>query len=146
MQTTTLQNQIKAMTKRDTFIITIPPSPFRCPPGPYERACGVADYLKRTRGGGKVVILDANPKIQAAAKNFTTAFNETHKGIITYVPNAQISAINADTMSVVTSQGTFTGKVINAIPVHKAGNLITQSGIGLNNSTDGRWAGVDVLS
>jgi NADPH-dependent 2,4-dienoyl-CoA reductase/sulfur reductase-like enzyme len=145
-QTTTLQNQIKAMTKSDTFIITIPPSPFRCPPGPYERACGVADYLKRTRGGGKVVILDANPKIQAAAKNFTTAFNETHKGIITYVPNAQISAINADTMSVVTSEGTFKGKVINAIPVHKADNLITQSGIGLNNSTDGKWAGVDVLS
>ena len=145
-QTISLQNQIKSMTKSDTFILTIPPSPYRCPPGPYERACGIADYLKRTKGGGKVVILDANPKIQAAAKNFTTAFNLTHKGIITYVPSAQISAINADTMSVVTSAGTFKGKVINAIPVHKAGTLITQSGIGLNNSADGKWAGVNVLS
>ena len=141
-----MQNQIKAMTKSDTFIITIPPAPYRCPPGPYERACVVADYLKRTKGGGKVIILDANAKILAEPQNFTTAFNVTHKGIITYVPNAQISAINADTMSVVTSAGTFKGKVINAIPVHKAGNLITQSGIGLANSADGKWAAVNVLS
>ena len=145
-QTTSLQNQIKAMTKSDTFIITIPSAPYRCPPGPYERACVVADYLKRTKGGGKVIILDANAKILAEPQNFTTAFNVTHKGIITYVPNAQISAINADTMSVVTSAGTFKGKVINAIPVHKAGNLITQSGIGLANSADGKWAAVNVLS
>jgi NADPH-dependent 2,4-dienoyl-CoA reductase/sulfur reductase-like enzyme len=145
-QTTSLQNQIKAMAKSDAFILTIPQSPFRCPPGPYERACVVADYLKRTKGGGKVIILDANSKIQAAAQNFTTAFNSTHKGIITYVPNAPISSINADTMSVVTSAGTFKGKVINAIPTHKAGNLITQSGIGLNNSADGKWAAVNVLS
>ncbi len=134
------------MTKSDTFILTIPPAPYRCPPGPYERACVVADYLKRTKGGGKVIILDANAKILAEPQNFTTAFNGTHKGIITYVPNAQISAINADTMSVVTSAGTFKGKVINAIPVHKAGNLITQSGIGLANSADGKWAAVNVLS
>lgn len=146
VQTTSLQNQIKAMTRSDTFVLTIPQSPFRCPPGPYERACVVADYLKRTKNGGKVIILDANPKIQAAIQNFTNAFNTIHKDIITYVPNAQISAINADTMSVVTSAGTFKGKVINAIPVHKAGNLITQSGIGLNNSANGKWASVDVLS
>ena len=145
-QTTSLKNQINAMSRSDTFILTIPPSPFRCPPGPYERACVVAYHLKRTKGGGKVIILDANPKIQAAVQNFTTAFNVTHKGVITYVPSATISAINADTMSVVTSAGTFKGKVINAIPIHKAGNLITQSGIGLNNSANGKWASVDVLS
>ncbi len=146
-QTTSLQNQIKAMTSKDTFIITIPPAPYRCPPGPYERACVVADYLKRTKGGGKVVILDANAKILAEPQNFTRAFTVTHKGIITYVPNAPIASINADTMKVTTTSGaTFTGKVINAIPVHKAGNLITQSGIGLANSVDGKWAGVNVLS
>jgi NADPH-dependent 2,4-dienoyl-CoA reductase/sulfur reductase-like enzyme len=145
-QTTSLQNQIKAMTKSDTFILTIPPKPYRCPPGPYERACVVADYLKRTKGGGKVVILDANPGIQAELQNFTKAFTETHKGIITYVPNAPITSINADTMTVVTGAGTFKGKVINAIPTHKASNLITQSGIGLANGLNGKWAGVNVLS
>jgi NADPH-dependent 2,4-dienoyl-CoA reductase/sulfur reductase-like enzyme len=145
-QTTSLQNQIKVMTKSDTFIITIPPKPYRCPPGPYERACVVADYLKRSKGGGKVVILDANNGIQAELKNFTTAFNVTHKGIITYVPNAQITGINADLMTVNTSAGSFKGKVINAIPTHKAGNLITQSGIGLANASGGKWAGVNVLT
>jgi hypothetical protein len=106
----------------------------------------VADYLKRSKGGGKVVILDANNGIQAELKNFTTAFNVTHKGIITYVPNAQITGINADLMTVNTSAGSFKGKVINAIPTHKAGNLITQSGIGLANASGGKWAGVNVLT
>lgn len=146
-QTTSLKNQISAMTKNDTFILTIPPKPYRCPPGPYERACVVADYLKRTKGGGKVVILDANPGIQAELQNFTTAFNETHKGIITYIPNAPIASINADTMKITTTSGaSFTGKVINAIPIHKAGKLITDSGIGLANGLNGKWAGVNVLS
>jgi len=145
-QTTSLKNQIQSMTKSDTYILTIPPAPYRCPPGPYERACVVADYLKRTKGGGKVIILDANAKILAEPLNFTKAFNETHKGIITYLPNAPITSINADTMTVVSGAGTFKGKVINAIPLHKAGNLITQSGIGLANSADGKWAAVNVLS
>lgn len=145
-QTTSLKNQINSMTKRDAFILTIPKSPYRCPPGPYERACVVADYLKRTKGGGKVIILDANSGITAEPQNFTKAFNETHRNIITYIPNAQLTAINADTMSVNTSVGTFKGKVINAIPNHKAGDLITQSGIGLANSANGKWAVVDVLS
>jgi NADPH-dependent 2,4-dienoyl-CoA reductase/sulfur reductase-like enzyme len=145
-QTTSLKNQINSMSKSDTFILTIPKAPYRCPPGPYERACVVADHLKRTKGGGKVIILDANAGILAEPQNFTKAFTETHKSVITYVPNAQLTSINADTMSVVTSVGTFKGKVINAIPNHKAGNLISQSGIGLANSANGKWATVDVLS
>ena len=144
-QTTTLQKQIQAMTKADTFVMTIPPKPYRCPPGPYERACVVADYLKRVKGGGKVIVLDANTGIQAEVENFTNAFNNTHKGIITYVPNATLNSIDANTGKVVTSAGTFQGKVINAIPMHKAGSLITNSGIGLANA-GGRWAGVNVLT
>jgi NADPH-dependent 2,4-dienoyl-CoA reductase/sulfur reductase-like enzyme len=146
-QTTSLKNQIQSMTSKDTFILAIPPKPYRCPPGPYERACVVADYLKRTKGGGKVIILDANPGIQAEIENFTRAFTQTHKGIITYVPNAGITSINADTGTIVTaSAGTFKGRVLNVIPTHKAGNLITQSGIGINNAGGGKWAGVNVLS
>lgn len=146
VQTTNLQNQIKAMTSKDTFIMTIPPKPYRCPPGPYERACVVADYLKRVKGGGKVIVLDANPSIQAEPNNFNYAFTVTHKSVITYVPNATLTSIDADTMTVNTSVGAFKGKVINAIPTHKAGSIITQSGIGLNNAGSSRWAGVNVLT
>ncbi|MCC7055621.1 MAG: FAD-dependent oxidoreductase [Gemmatimonadaceae bacterium] len=151
-QTTSLKAQIQSMTRADTFIMTIPPKPYRCPPGPYERACVVADYLKRTKRGGKVIILDANPGIQAEPVNFTRAFTSTHKGTITYVPNARVSHIDANTMTVTTdTAGTFRGKVINAIPTHKAGSLITASGIGLANApgangAPGKYAGVDVLT
>jgi NADPH-dependent 2,4-dienoyl-CoA reductase/sulfur reductase-like enzyme len=146
VQTTSLQSQISAMTNKDTFILSIPAKPYRCPPGPYERACVVADYLKRVKKGGKVIILDANPGIQAELENFTNAFNNIHKGIITYVPNATVSSINADTGTVVTSAGAFKGKVLNIIPPHKAGNIILNSGIGLANAGNNRWAGVNVLS
>lgn len=150
-QTTALASQVKAMVKTDTFILTIPPKPYRCPPGPYERACVVADYLKRAKGGGKVIILDANPNIQAEPVNFGNAFNVTHKGIITYVPNASIISINADTRVVDTTAGQFTGKVLNVIPTHRAGSLITDSGIGLANKPGptglpGKFAGVNVLT
>ena len=144
-QTTSLQNQIKAMTKADTFILTIPPKPYRCPPGPYERACVVADYLKRTKGGGKVMVLDANPSIQAEVQNFTNAFSNIHKGVITYVPNATLTSIDANTGTVNTSVGSFKGKVINAIPAQKAGKIITDMPL-LANSGGGRWAGVNVLT
>jgi len=146
VQTTSLKEQISSMTSKDTFIITIPPVPYRCPPGPYERACVVADYLKRIKGGGKVIILDANAGIQAEKDNFNVAFNVTHKGIITYVPNARLTSIDAGSMTVLTSAGSFKGKVINAIPIHKAGNLINEANIGLNNAGGGKWAGVNVLS
>ncbi|MEN9423292.1 MAG: hypothetical protein RL122_675 [Pseudomonadota bacterium] len=143
VQTTSLQTQIKAMTKADTFILTIPAKPYRCPPGPYERACVVADYLTRTKKGGKVVVLDANPGIQAEVENFTNAFKNIHKNI-TYVPNASISSIDANTGTVNTSAGAFKGKVVNAIPPHRAGKIITNNPLLAN--VGGRWAGVNVLS
>jgi NADH dehydrogenase FAD-containing subunit len=95
---------------------------------------------------GKVIILDANNGIQAEPENFTRAFNETHKGLITYVPNALVNSIDANLMTVNTTMGNFTGKVINAIPTHKAGKLVSESVIGLNNSPDLRWGLVNVLT
>ena len=105
----------------------------------------VADYLKRTKGGGKVMVLDANPSIQAEVQNFTNAFSNIHKGVITYVPNATLTSIDANTGTVNTSAGSFKGKVINAIPAQKAGKIITDMP-SLANSGGGRWAGVNVLT
>lgn len=135
-----LQAQIKAMTSKDTFILSIPPKPYRCPPGPYERACVVADYLNRTKAGAKVIVLDANANIQAEPNNFTKAFASLG---VKYVPNAQVSSIDADKGIVNTvSAGSFAGKVINAIPPQKAASLILNSS-GLANYAN-RWAAVDV--
>ncbi len=144
-QTQILANQIFAMQAGDTFLMTIPAKPYRCPPGPYERACLVADYLK-THGktGSKVVVLDENPSIQAEAVNFGNAFSNIHAGWVDY--RAGISNIHIDkaTRTVSFTQNgvsnSISAKVINAIPPHRAPSIMTS----LCNG--GRWAPVNVLS
>ena len=142
-QTITLRNQIAAMKPGGIFILTIPPAPYRCPPGPYERACVVADYLKRNRPGSKVVVLDANPQITAEKENFTRAFQVTHAGVVEYYAGVQVLHIDPAARMVETNLGVIRGDVVNAIPPHRAGKIIAHSGL---NNVSGKWAGVDVLS
>jgi NADPH-dependent 2,4-dienoyl-CoA reductase/sulfur reductase-like enzyme len=124
-QTTLLKNQLAAMSSYDTFVMTVPKAPYRCPPGPYERACVVADYLKRKgRTGAKVVVLDANPGITAEPEAFGHAFGVTHAGVIEYVPNATVLSVDSSTRSIVTSAMTVNkAKVLNYIPNQRAGAI-----------------------
>jgi NADPH-dependent 2,4-dienoyl-CoA reductase/sulfur reductase-like enzyme len=124
-QTTLLKNQLAAMRNNDTFVMTVPLAPYRCPPGPYERACVVADYLKRKgRTGAKVIVLDANASITAEPVAFGDAFNNTHAGVIEYYPNATVTSIDSSTKSIVTSAKTINNaKVLNYIPNQKAGSI-----------------------
>ena len=89
-----------------TYVLCIPKKPYRCPPGPYERACVVADILKRVKGGGKVIIFDANTPnpltptdkysaIQAETHTFTTAFTGQFAGIVEYVSNAELLEVGS---------------------------------------------------
>jgi NADH dehydrogenase FAD-containing subunit len=130
-QTTLLKNQLAGMAKNDKFVMTVPKSPYRCPPGPYERACVVADYLKRKgRTGAKVIVLDANANIQAEPEAFGHAFSVTHKGMIQYVPNATVQSVNSATRSIVTSAMTVNNaKVLNYIPNQKAGAIAASLGV-----------------
>jgi sulfide dehydrogenase [flavocytochrome c] flavoprotein chain len=143
-QTLLLKNQLASMTGKQTFVMTIPKSPYRCPPGPYERACSVADYLKRKRPGAKIIVLDANASIQAEPVNFGNAFKYTYKGVLTYVPNAAVTQVDSASKTIVTSQGTFKGAVLNVIPNQRAGQIV--SGAGLVNDPTGRWAVVNPLN
>jgi NADPH-dependent 2,4-dienoyl-CoA reductase/sulfur reductase-like enzyme len=142
-QTTQLRDLIQAMQPGQVFLMTVPATPYRCPPGPYERACIVADYLKTRKPGAKVIVLDANPGIVAERANFTNAFENIHRGVIEYVPGVTIDRIEVATKTVKTSFGDFKADVINAIPPHRAGRIVTQTGLA---TVGGRWAGVDVLS
>lgn len=142
-QTTLLGQQIRAMQSGETFVMTIPKAPYRCPPGPYERACLVADWLKKNRPGARVVVLDANPAIMAEAHTFQNAFDVIHRGVIDYIPNAEIDHIDRSNRMVYTSMGAWNGRVINPIPSQRAGSIAADTG--LVNVND-RWAGVDVLS
>lgn len=145
-QTTVLRNQLVAMPRGGTFVMTIPASPYRCPPGPYERACVVADWLKRNRPGSKVIVLDANPSIQAERHTFETAFAGLFAGIVSYVPNAPVTSIDATQSRIMvhTPLGGFPGDVVNAIPPQRAGKVVLDNG--LANAADGRWAGVDAAT
>ncbi len=142
-QTTTLRNQITAMPAGGVFVMTIPAKPYRCPPGPYERACLVADWLKRNRPGSKVIILDANAGITAEVHTFTEAFMGVHGGVIEYNPNVVVNSIDAATMTVNTNIGSVRANVINAIPPHRAGKVVTEAGLA---DQGGRWASVNQLT
>jgi NADH dehydrogenase FAD-containing subunit len=145
-QTTLLANQLKAMTAglNHNVVLTIPKTPYRCPPGPYERACLVADWLRVNKPGSKLIVLDANAGIVTEVDNFTEAFMGLHGKVIEYYPNAEVTSVDPVSMSLFTPLGTFRGDVINMIPRQRAGALVATAG--LNNATEGRFAGVNVLS
>ena len=154
-QTTLLRNQVAAMRNGDTFVMTIPKAPYRCPPGPYERACVVADYLKKAKGPNcRVLVLDENLSIQAERHTFELAFTQIHAGVIRYVPGVSDIRIDATTKQVayvdpLKAPQTVQARVVNPIAPHRAtgsapGGWLAQAG--LNNGVDGRWANVDVLS
>ena len=143
-QTLLLKQMLSAMGTRQTYLLTIPKSPYRCPPGPYERACGIADYLTKKRNGSRIVVLDANPSIQAEPKNFGNAFNGLYRDVLTYVPNAGILSVDSAAGTIETAAGNFAGDVVNLIPNQRAGKIVTDSG--LANDPTGRWATVDPLT
>jgi NADPH-dependent 2,4-dienoyl-CoA reductase/sulfur reductase-like enzyme len=140
-QTTALRNMITAMKPGGIFVMSIPAKPYRCPPGPYERACVVADWLKTNRPGSKVIVLDANPGITAEVNAFTEGF-KLHN--IDYRPNTTVLGVDATTMTLHTNAGNISGNVLNVIPPQRAGKVITANG--LTNTADGRWTTVNVLS
>jgi NADPH-dependent 2,4-dienoyl-CoA reductase/sulfur reductase-like enzyme len=140
-QTKLLASKIRSMGAGDTFVMTVPKAPYRCPPGPYERACLVADILKR-KGGGRVTLLDANPMIQAERETFDRAFRGIYDGIVDYLPSVTVREVVPDEGLVVTDFGDFTGKVVNIIPQQRAPGFVRAAGLAAN----GGWASVDPLS
>lgn len=142
-QTDVLRDQIRAMNPGGLFVMSIPKAPYRCPPGPYERACVVADYLKRNKPGAKVLVLDENDDIIAEKKSFSYAFNTIHAGVIAYEPAVSIRSVDAASRTAYTNIGAIRGDVLNVIPAQRAGKLVHTAGLA---NVSGRWAGVDVLS
>ena len=144
-QTSLLASQLGAMRAGGVAILTIPKVPYRCPPGPYERACLVADWLRVKKPGSKLIVLDANPDIVTEKDNFTNAFLGLHGNVIEYHNNAEVLSVDPVGMNLYTNGGgTFHGDVVNMIPRQRAGGLIAATS--LNNATEGRFAGVNVLS
>ncbi len=142
-QTTLLAQQLAAMPAGGTVVLTIPPAPYRCPPGPYERACLVADWLRVNKPGSKLLILDANPGILVEKENFELAFRQLYGGIIEYYSSVSIDSVDQTMRVLNTNGGAVRADVINLIPRQKAPAIVSR--MGLANDPTGRFASVNVL-
>ncbi len=140
-QTTLLLNQLKAMRNGGVVIITAPASPYRCPPGPYERASLIANYLKQSKPRSKVIIIDA--KTQFSKQDlFLKGWQDLYPGMIEWVSSAsegQIDHINPDKRLVVTEFSAHRADVLNVIPPQKAGWLARKTEL----ADQSRWCPVE---
>ena len=142
-QTVNLQQQLAAMPDGGVFVMTIPRAPYRCPPGPYERACQVASYLKNYKPKSKVIVLDANPEIISKKGLFTKAFNDLYAGIIDYRPNSAVVEVDIATKTVTTEFEKIRANVLNIIPPQRAGKPAQMARV---VNADKRWCEVSFLT
>jgi sulfide dehydrogenase [flavocytochrome c] flavoprotein chain len=140
-QTVALRRQLEALPDGGVFAISIPRAPYRCPPGPYERASVVAQYFKQAKPRSKLVILDANPDIVSKKALFTKAWAELYPGIIDYRPNSELVEFDAARGLARLQVEDFKADLFNIIPPQQAGR-IAQPFISVNN----QWVGVEFQS
>ena len=143
-QTLALRKQLEEMKNGGTYIISVPKSPYRCPPGPYERACQVAYYFKTHKPASKVLILDANETVQSKPKLFMAAWKDYYPDIVEYRPNWSVGEIDAQNKVVTSELGdTVKGDVLNILPPMQGGEIARKMGLLNINKV---WAGVDWTS
>lgn len=139
-QTIGLRRQLEAMKDGGVYVLAVPLAPYRCPPGPYERACQVAHYFKRAKPRSKVLLLDANPDVTSKGPLFKRAWADLYKGTIEYRGNAKVVAADARSMTVRTEFDTVKGDVLNVVPPQRAGDIAVKAGLITHNN---RWCDVD---
>ena len=142
-QTVALRKQLEAMRDGGVFVFQFPTAPYRCPPGPYERVCQVADYFKRAKPKSKIIVLDANPDLVSKKGLFLAAWNGLYKGMIDYRPNSELADVDVKGMAVKLTFDSVKGDVLNVVPPHGAGTIARQAGLITANQ---RWCGVDWLT
>ncbi|MCC6377224.1 MAG: FAD-dependent oxidoreductase [Burkholderiales bacterium] len=143
-QTVLLRRQLEAMPDGGVCAISIPLAPYRCPPGPYERACQIAFYFKRHKPRSKVLIVDANPDVTSKAGLFKRAWAEEYRGIVEYRPNHTLADVDLATRTLKFEVGDdLRANVINVIPPQNAGAIARTAGVITANN---RWCEVDFLS
>lgn len=147
-ETTALRRQLEAMPDGGVYALTIPEAPYRCPPGPYERACQVASYFRAAKPRSKVLVLDANPDVTSKAGLFKKVWAEQYPGIVEYRPQHQAIAVDARAASGVHTvkfevQDDVQAHVLNVLPPMRAGAIAVQTGLANSNA---RWCGVHYLN
>jgi len=142
-QTLLLRKQLADLPKGGTVVISIPESPFRCPPGPYERISIMAWHLKKHNPTAKIIVLDANPDIVSKGKLFKMAWAKHYEGLIDYRPAHKVTKVDAKKRSVDTGVEEIKGDLVNLVPPQKAGLIAHKAGV---VGEDKKWCPVDQLT
>jgi len=142
-QTVALRKQLEAMRDGGVFVFHIPTAPYRCPPGPYQRVCQVADYFRRKKPKSKTSVLDSNPDIVSKKGLFLQSWDGVYKGMIDYRPNSELQDVDVKGMAVKLTFDSVKGDVLNVVPPHGAGTIARQAGLITANQ---RWCGIDWLT
>jgi sulfide dehydrogenase [flavocytochrome c] flavoprotein chain len=143
-ETAALRRQLEAMPDGGVFAIAIPEAPYRCPPGPYERASVIAGYFKAAKPRSKVLILDANPDVTSKGALFKRVWAESYPGMIEYRPQHKATGVDAATQTLkLEVQEDVRADVLNVLPPMRAGAIAVQAGLANSNA---RWCGVNYLN
>ncbi len=137
-ETLALRKQLEAMPDGGVYALTVPEAPYRCPPGPYERASQVAHYFKQAKPKSKVLILDANPDVTSKAGLFKKFWSDNYKDIIEYRPNHKVTAVDSQSIRF-DVQEPVRADVMNVLPAMRAGAIAMQTGLVTANN---RWCGI----
>lgn len=141
-QTLLLMQQLEAMDDGGVVVMAVPGNPYRCPPGPYERACMIAHFLKTKKPKSKLVIFDAK-RTFSKQPAFEEAFRKYYDDIIDLnltneIDDFRVVKVDPQSMDVVTESGIrIKANVANIIPAQKAGDIAHKAGC-----ADGNWCPV----
>ena len=143
-ETMALRKQLEAMPNGGVYAISIPEAPYRCPPGPYERASQVANYFKQAKPKSKVLILDANQDVTSKGPLFKKYWAENYADILEYRPQHKATGVDAKTKTVrFDVQNDVKADVLNVLPAMRAGSIAVKSGLANANA---RWCNVNYLT
>ena len=143
-QTVALRQQLEAMPDGGVFAMAIPLAPYRCPPGPYERACMVASYFSKAKPKSKVLILDANEDVTSKGPLFKKAWADRYKNIIEYQPRHTLTDVDvAGSTLKFEFNDDVKAAVLNVLPPMRAGEIAVKTGLATANK---RWCEVDFLT
>jgi sulfide dehydrogenase [flavocytochrome c] flavoprotein subunit len=139
-QTVALRRQLEEMRDGGVYILSVPLAPYRCPPGPYERASMVAAYFKQAKPRSKVLVLDANPDVTSKGALFKRAWSDLYQGILEFRGNSRAVAVDGKSRTMKLELEDVKGDVLNVVPPHRAGDIAAKSGL---ITTNNRWCDVD---
>src|SRR5215510_8929589 len=124
-QTLLLRRQLEAMEDGGTVVMSAPANPFRCPPGPYERASLIANYLKTSKPRSKLIVLDAKDTF-SKQRLFQNAWKELYPDHLEWIPLSQggkVTSVDPAEMTLTTDFAKHKATVANVIPPQNAARV-----------------------